>query len=110
MFMGPIEADKVRNDNALSGIKKFLDRVAKIPDQTRFGSANDTVIATVHETIVKITEDIEQYKFNTAISKIMIAINTITDESSCDYTHLALLAQLLAPFAPILAQEIRTNA
>lgn len=106
MFMGPIEADKVRNDGALNGTKKFLDRVQKIPAQTRFGTTHKDVIATVHETITKVTEDIEQYKFNTAISKIMIAINTIYDIQAIDAEHLAIIGQLLAPFAPILAQQL----
>ncbi len=106
MFMGPIEADKVRNDNALHGIKKFLDRVEKLTTIERYNTTDNEVIATVHDTIIKITEDIEQYKFNTAISKLMIAINTIYDHKAIDADHLSIIAQLLAPFAPILAQQL----
>lgn len=106
MFMGPIEADKVRNDNALNGIKKFLDRVEKLPSNEWYNTHNDDVIATIHDTIIKVTEDIESYKFNTAVSKLMIAVNTIYDHKSIDAEHLAIIGQLLAPFAPILAQQL----
>ena len=106
MFMGPIEADKVRNDNALNGIKKFLDRVEKLPAIEWYNTHNDDVIATIHDTIIKVTEDIESYKFNTAVSKLMIAINTIYDIQAIDAEHLAIIGQLLAPFAPILAQQL----
>ena len=106
MFMGPIEADKVRNDNALNGIKKFLDRVEKLPAMEWYNTHNDDVIATIHDTIIKVTEDIESYKFNTAVSKLMIAVNTIYDHKSIDAEHLAIIGQLLAPFAPILAQQL----
>lgn len=106
MFMGPIEADKIWNDNALSGIKKFLDRVEKLPSIERYNTSNNEVIATIHDTIIKITEDIESYKFNTAVSKLMIAVNTIYDHKAIDAEHLGMLAQLLAPFAPILAQQL----
>lgn len=107
MFMGPIEQDKIRNDSALNGMKKFLDRVEKIPEQTRFGTASDEIVATVHDAIAKVTEDIEQYKFNTAISKIMIAVNAVYEHQNLDNEHLGYLAQLLAPFAPDLAQRLR---
>lgn len=110
MFMGPIELDKVWNDNALHGMKKFLDKVAKLPDQTRFGTVNEDVIATIHETIQKVTEDIELYKFNTAISKIMIAVNTIYEHSAIDAEHLWYLVQLLSCFAPKLAQTLREQS
>ncbi len=106
MFMGPIEADKVRNDNALHGMKKFLDRVEKLPTMEWYNTHNDDVIATIHDTIIKVTEDIESYKFNTAVSKLMIVINTIYDHKSIDAVHLGIVAQLLAPFAPILAQQL----
>ena len=110
MFMGPIELDKVWNDNALHGMKKFLDKVAKLPDQTRFGTVDADVIATIHETIQKVSEDIDLYKFDTAISKIMIAVNTIYEHSAIDAEHLWYLAQLLAPFAPVLAQRLREQS
>lgn len=106
MFMWPIEADKVRNDNALNGIKKFLDRVEKLPAMEWYNTHNDDVIATIHDTIIKVTEDIESYKFNTAVSKLMIAVNTIYDHKAIDAENLAIIAQLLAPFSPILAQKL----
>jgi leucyl-tRNA synthetase len=106
MFMGPIEADKIRNDNALHGIKKFLDRVEKIPTLERYGKIDNDVIATVHDTIIKVTKDVEEYKFNTAISKIMIAINTIYDHKAVDAKHLGLIAQLLTPLAPMIGQSL----
>lgn len=110
MFMGPIEQDKIRNDGALNGTKKFLDRVYKIPDQTRFKKEDKDVIATIHETIQKVTEDIEAYKFNTAISKIMIAVNTIYEHEAIDTQSLWYLAQLLAPFAPATAAYLWKEA
>lgn len=107
MFMGPIDLDKIWNDSALHGMKKFLDKVDKLPDQKWFGKENEDVIATVHETIQKITEDIEDFKFNTAISKIMIAVNAIYDNQAIDKESLEYLSQLIAPFAPQIAQRLR---
>lgn len=106
MFMGPIESDKPWNDNALSWVKKFLDKVEKIPDQSWFNQASDIVTAKLHEIIRDITADFQSYKFNTAVSKLMILNNTIWDEQALQQSELWIFAQLLAPFAPELAATL----
>ena len=60
----------------------------------------------LHQTIKKITKDIESFKFNTAISALMILVNELEKQSFLLTTHYSLLAKLLFPFAPHLAQDL----
>ena len=107
MFMGPVEQDKTWNDNALNGVKKFLDRVERLLTMERRGEENETVTSVMHQTIKWVTQDIEKLKLNTAVSKLMIFVNTIYDEQSVTTEQLKALTLLLAPYAPVLAERMR---
>ena len=63
----------------------------------------------LHKTIRKVSEDIENFKFNTAISQLMICVNTLTDQTNISKDTLQTLTILISPFAPHLAEEIRCN-
>lgn len=112
MFMWPVEQDKVWNDSALKWMKKFLDRVARlIPDDSELSNWTWTdeankVISVYHETIKWMTYDLEHLKLNTAVSKIMILVNTIYEHRVAPLEVLTGLALFLAPFAPTLADTL----
>ena len=74
MFMGPVEQDKTWNDGALHGVKKFLDRVERLCTMDWRGKEHADVESLTHQTILGITRDMEQLKFNTAVSKLMILV------------------------------------
>ena len=76
MFMGPVEADKNRNDNALQGVHRFLERVKRLPEFFK-DDVHADVDALLHKTIKGVTEDLQKYKFNTAVSKLMILVNKV---------------------------------
>jgi leucyl-tRNA synthetase len=96
MFMGPVEQDKIRNEGALNGVKKFLARVERLTPKTGMDMrvsdnylmqspdaqelAQQEVISAYHQTIIDITGDFEKLKYNTAVSKIMILVNTIYEQ------------------------------
>ena len=70
------------------------------------GSQNETVESALHQTIKKVTEDIELLKFNTAISAMMIFVNTAEKEASLTRKQLETFLVLLAPFAPYMTEEL----
>jgi leucyl-tRNA synthetase len=128
MFMGPVEQEKIRNDNALKWIKKFLDRIERaclgmktmnVPDKsppTTFGlwqegssteKIQKSLESLTHKTIKGMTHDLEQMKYNTAVSKLMILLNAIEDAGSLVPREiLEIYLHLLVPFAPKIAQDI----
>lgn len=106
MFMGPVESEKNRNDNALQGVHRFLERVKKLPDMLS-DEKNTEIEAALHKTIKWVSQDLERYKFNTVISKLMILVNKIYEVQSLTRDQLHILSQLLAPFATELAEELR---
>lgn len=110
MFMGPVDQDKVRNDNALKWIKRFLDRIIKISTDV-WDWKNKHLETTVHRTIKGMTYDLEQMKYNTAVSKLMILLNAMEDTikqwTQLSYRVLEQYALMLAPFAPKTAQFVR---
>jgi leucyl-tRNA synthetase len=106
MFMGPVEADKARNDNALLGVKKFLERVERIMQQAWFGKTSQATTSALHLAIQGITADIEELKFNTAVSKLMILTNTLYEQQAGTTEDMKAIACLLAPFAPLLAERL----
>jgi leucyl-tRNA synthetase len=116
MFMGPLEATKPWSTRGVEGITRFLERVWRLMVDER-GRLADTVVSAVptsdqqrlvHQTIKKVTEDIESLRFNTAISQMMVFTNEMTKVEQRPQTLLEPFVLLLAPFAPHLAEELWT--
>ncbi len=103
MFMGPLDIAKPWNTNNITGARRFVERMYRLLEK-RTETEPATFAPLLHETIKKVGEDIQELKFNTAISQMMILLNAaeegISDES------LKIFARLLAPFAPHLAEEL----
>ncbi|MFC1504222.1 leucine--tRNA ligase [Spirochaetota bacterium] len=109
MFMGPLEVTKPWNTNGLKGVYKFLDRVYKVFTESEISDeeADEETKKLLHKTIKKVTNDIEDISsFNTAISQMMIFVNHIQGKDMQSKKCLDILARLLAPFAPHLAEEL----
>ena len=114
MFMGPFEQAIAWSDEALIGPRRFLEKVwklqSKIPkDQTSGINSQGLTLKSeisMHLTIKKVSEDIEAMKFNTAISTLMIFVNTLEKNGSISEEEFKTLLLLLAPFAPHMTEEL----
>lgn len=106
MFMGPFDQAVAWDTNGLVGVKRFLDRVWNL--QEKIGEAQDEkkLTSILHQTIKKVTEDIEAMRFNTAIAKMMEFINEASREESISKELYLTLITLLSPFAPHLTEEL----
>jgi leucyl-tRNA synthetase len=111
-FMGPLDKDKPWSPTGIDGVKRFLDRVARliINDEGQVVSTKDSLTREieklVHKTIKKVTDDIESMSFNTAISAMMILVNELYKAECRSEKALKPLVQVLSPFAPHLAEEL----
>ncbi len=115
MFLGPLEAMKPWSPQGIEGVHRFLQKVWR-EVIGREGSPNPKISATaadseelvklLHETIKKVTDDIDNLRFNTAISQMMIFANALQKASSVNIATVRVFLQLLAPFAPHIAQEL----
>jgi leucyl-tRNA synthetase len=106
-FIGPYNevSSYPWNPNGVVGVRRFLERAIRISEMV----IESDVIAInniLHKAIKKITEDIAALKFNTAISQMMILINSIEKEKSIGRAQYEVLLKLLAPFAPHITEEI----
>ena len=108
MFMGPIDAAKPWDPNGIEGSKKFIDRVWRLYTETDKiqDKENPELDKVFHYTVKKVTHDYENMEFNTAISQMMIFINTVykTDVFPKEYARAFL--QLLNPVAPHITEEL----
>jgi leucyl-tRNA synthetase len=107
MFMGPFDQSVAWSTSSMAGVNRFLERFYALKDKTS-DTANSSSDAEMvfHQTIKKVGEDIEQFKFNTAISQMMILLNTLEKEEKVALSVYKVFIQLLAPFAPHLAEEL----
>ncbi len=105
MFIGDYEKDAAWSTNGLKGCKRFLDRVWKIGEKLndQQGYTNEVL---VNKTIKKVSEDIENTKYNTAVSALMILLNNYEDEESITKDEYRTLLHLLNPFAPHITEEL----
>ena len=107
MFMGPLEATKPWNTSSIAGVRRFLDRVFTVTLRADSKARPDAALTRLlHQTIRKVTEDIEGMRFNTAISAMMVLSNELMKLDAVPVEALGLLAKLLHPFAPHLGEEI----
>jgi leucyl-tRNA synthetase len=115
MFMGPLEATKPWSMQGVEGVHRFLQRVWRLAIDTETGSvhaavqnapADEETLRILHQTIKKVTEDIDRFAFNTAISQMMIFVNHTgrLDVKPKDVIEKFVL--VLAPFAPHLCEEL----
>jgi leucyl-tRNA synthetase len=121
MFMGPLEQMKPWSTSGVEGVSRFLARVWRLfMRETQTGDwelapelGNDPLDAshlrTLHRTIKKVTTDIESLSFNTAIAQMMVFVNEWTTSDTRSLHALRPFLQLLAPFAPHLAEELWAN-
>ncbi len=115
MFMGPLEDAKPWNTKGIMGIKRFLDKVWRLNSKIQITNSkqnpnsnnqNPKILSLLHKTIKKVTEDIENFRLNTAISQMMILANKMEKEKELPIANYQLLITILAPFAPHIAEEL----
>jgi leucyl-tRNA synthetase len=106
MFMGPFAQACNWSTNGLVGARKFLEKVIRVSGKVSDKESDDDLKNILHKTIKKVGEDIEEFKFNTAISQMMILVNKMGEETSINKKDFLLFIQIFAPFAPHLAEEI----
>ncbi|MEK7134671.1 MAG: class I tRNA ligase family protein, partial [Patescibacteria group bacterium] len=104
MFAGPLDEDVMWNENGIVGTYRFLEKVWRL-SQMCADSAGRKTETLLHKTIKKVEGDIEELKFNTAISAMMIFVNTAEKEGITQKQYEAFL-KLLAPFAPHMTEEL----
>jgi leucyl-tRNA synthetase len=110
MFMGPFDAMKPWSTKSIVGSRRFLDKIWRLQAKAaESAEENPKLTASLHQTIKKVTEDIENFRFNTAISQMMILLNELEKVGSISLAHYDILITLLAPFAPHIAEEIWQN-
>lgn len=107
MFMGPFTQNIAWSTSSVIGARRFLDRVWRLQD--KMGDEvpkNPQVERLIHRTIKKVSADIEDFRFNTAISALMVLVNRLEKENLLDKDAYQRLILLLFPFAPHIAEEI----
>ncbi|UYW01268.1 leucine--tRNA ligase [Flavobacterium agricola] len=111
MFLGPLEQAKPWNTAGITGVFGFLKKLWKL-----YADDNGIVITdeeptkemykTLHKTIKKVTEDIENFSFNTSVSQFMICVNELAQQKCHHRAILEPLAILVSPYAPHIAEEL----
>ena len=110
LFMGDYEQAAPWSENSLKGCKRFLERIWALQDiMTDDEGYSKELSASFHRTIKKVSSDIEQLKFNTAVAAMMTLLNQISDKGSITKGELRTLLILLNPFAPHITEEMYNN-
>ncbi len=111
MFLGPLEQAKPWNTAGITGVHSFLKKLWKLyidDNGVRFDDSEPTKdnLKTLHKTIKKVEEDIENFSFNTSVSTFMICTNELTAQKCTSKAILEPLAILISPYAPHIAEEL----
>lgn len=109
MFAGPLEDQILWNEGGVVGLSRFLDKTWKLKERVtdnELGIKNEKIERILHQTIKKVGEDLENLKFNTAISQMMILVNAMEKEEQLKAKSYKLLTLILAPFAPHITEEL----
>ena len=113
MFMGPFDQAIAWNTQGVKGVFRFLNRVWKLQEKIKNQKSkikntnqNSKLDRLLHKTIKKVSEDLENCKFNTAVSALMILTNELEKQEKISLNHYSKFLILLAPFAPHITEEL----
>ena len=109
LFMGDYGMAAPWSDSSVKGCKRFLEKVADLSDMAKGTGVTPKLESAMHKTIKKVSQDIEDMKFNTAIAAMMTLVNTICEEKTLTVDELKTFVRLLCPFAPHLCEEMWAN-
>ena len=111
MFLGPLEQAKPWNTAGITGVFGFLKKLCRL-----YFDENGLLVTaqepskeswkSLHKTIKKVTEDIENFSFNTSVSQFMICVNELSAQNCHERAILVPLAVLISPYAPHIAEEL----
>jgi leucyl-tRNA synthetase len=112
MFLGPLEQAKPWNTAGISGVFGFLKKLWRLYNDENNGwivtnnEPSKESLKSLHKTIKKVNEDIENFSFNTSVSQFMICVNELTAQNCHERAILEPLAVLISPYAPHIAEEL----
>ena len=111
MFLGPLDQAKPWNTAGITGVHNFLKKLWKLYANDSGVLVTDAeptkdALKTLHKTIKKVVEDIENFSFNTSVSTFMICVNELTAQKCKSKSVLSDLAVLISPYAPHIAEEL----
>ncbi|MDT0538358.1 leucine--tRNA ligase [Croceitalea sp. P059] len=106
MFLGPLEQSKPWNTAGITGVHSFLKKLWKLYLSIDNEKPTKENLKTLHKTIKKVEEDIENFSFNTSVSTFMICVNELTAQKCNSSAILEPLAILVSPYAPHIAEEL----
>ena len=106
MFMSDYSASAPWKESGVKGCKRFLERVASLSDIAEGTGTTKKLESIMNKTVKKVSQDIEDMKFNTAIAAMMTCLNEINDVGTLTKDELSVFLRLLCPFAPHLCEEM----
>ena len=106
MFMSDYSASAPWKESGVKGCKRFLERVASLSDIAEGNGTTKKLESILNKTVKKVSQDIEDMKFNTAIAAMMTCLNEINDVGTLTKDELSVFIRLLCPFAPHLCEEM----
>ncbi len=107
MFMGPLDADKPWSKTGIDGAKKFIDRIYRLFEENKITEQENKALEKIyHQTVKKVTNDYETLNFNTAISQMMIFINSVYKENELPLEYAKGFVKLISPVCPHLGEEL----
>ncbi len=111
MFMGPFDQAVAWDSNGIVGVRRFVEKVWRLQEKagTSGKEENKKIKNLLHKTLKKVSEDIEEMKFNTAISSMMILVNELDRQETIEEGIYKTLLMMLAPFTPHVTEEIWQN-
>ena len=110
MFIGDYSKDAAWSENGLKGCKKFLDKVVRLKDKVVYNANyTENLEGLIHKTIKKVTNDLLTMNYNTAVSALMILLNSFEKEEKITSKDYRTLLQLLNPIAPHITEELNES-
>jgi leucyl-tRNA synthetase len=108
-FMGPVEANKPWNEKGLDALRRYVSRVTRLIAEKEFwveGDGEGDALVALHKTIEAVSSDMERYRFNTAIARLMELLNAFQKTERRGKAALGKMVVMLSPFAPHFAEEM----
>ncbi|MFA6338858.1 MAG: leucine--tRNA ligase [Candidatus Paceibacterota bacterium] len=106
MFMGPFENMISWSTESMIGSRRFLEKIWRMQEKASTKQSPEQIEKLLHKTVKKVTEDIESFSFNTAISAMMIFLNEVEKNTHINKKDLSIFLKILSPFAPHITEEM----